>query len=47
MKKDQHNFLMSVNNGELNIKVERKIVKKQDIKQNFKEEFKLIEKLEN
>lgn len=44
MKKNQHNYKQNVNNGELNIKIKKKKVKILDIKVNYKEEYKLIEK---
>ena len=44
MKRNQLNYKWNVNNGELNIKIEIKKMRIKDIKMNFKEEFKQIEK---
>lgn len=44
MKRNQLFYKWNVNNGELNIRIEIKKVKIKDIKMNFKEEFKQIEK---
>lgn len=47
MKKRLLNYNMNVNNGEWNVRIEKKKVKINAIKQNYNAEYKLIVKLEN